>query len=421
MPSVAPELIPADEPARLAAVRRYDVLDTPHDGAFDRITSLAARHFDVPIAIVSIVDRDRIWFKSHHGLDVREIGRDPGLCASAILQHEPWIVEDAAVDPRTLANPLVAGEMGLRFYAGVPLTTADGHNLGTLCVIDQEPRRVTDAETLALSDMAAIVVDELELRLASRRVVDHEQGLRDQAERMARALQESLLPPQLPAIPGAELASLYLPAAASVVGGDFYDAFDTGDGGWALVIGDVSGKGAEAAAVTALARHTIRTAFLASATAPEALATLNRAMFLGLGGAAPAHFCTVLVATLHARPDGLLATVASAGHPPALLLRDGAVEELAGAGGPPVGWHAEAAFAPAETRLREGDVVVLYTDGLSETRTADGMLGVEGIAAALKGSDVSAPRLAERLAAALSADDVDVRDDAAALVMRVSG
>ena len=88
-------IIPADEPDRLAAVRRYDVLDTPPDGAFDRITAIAARRFGVPIAIISVVDQDRIWFKSHHGLDVKQIGRDPGLCASAILSDIPHILPDA--------------------------------------------------------------------------------------------------------------------------------------------------------------------------------------------------------------------------------------------------------------------------------------------------------------------------------------
>ena len=171
-PTGLQSLIPADEPARLEAVRRYDVLDTPPDGAFDRITALAARLFDVPISIVSIVDRDRIWFTSHHGIDVSEIGRDPGLCASAICQYEPWLVTDARVDPRTIDNPLVAGELGLRFYLGVPLTTADGHNLGTLNVIDQEPREVSGEELETLRDLAAIVVDELELRLATRRTFD---------------------------------------------------------------------------------------------------------------------------------------------------------------------------------------------------------------------------------------------------------
>jgi len=264
---------PGEEAARLAAVRRYEVLDTPEDGAFDRITALAARHFGVPIAIVSIVDHDRIWFKSHHGVEVREVGRDPGLCASAILHDGPWVVEDAAVDPRTLANPLVAGELGLRFYAGVPLTTQDGFNLGTLCVIDREPRVLDEQDMRTLRDMAGIVMDELELRLASRRVVQTEQTLREQAEHMARTLQQSLLPPQLPAIADAQLAALYLPASSGEVGGDFYDVLPLPEDTWALVIGDVSGKGAQAAAVTALARHTIRTAFLTSRDPADVLAT----------------------------------------------------------------------------------------------------------------------------------------------------
>lgn len=161
-------MLSTGEKERLAAVRRYEILDTPSDGTFDRITLLATQLFDVPISIVSIVDEDRIWFKSAYGVDVQEIDRAPGLCASAILQDAPWIVTDARVDPRTLTNSLVVGELGLRFYAGVPLTTFDGHNLGTLNIIDVEPREMTDTEMVALRSLAAIVVDELELRLAAR-------------------------------------------------------------------------------------------------------------------------------------------------------------------------------------------------------------------------------------------------------------
>lgn len=136
---VDPSLIPRDESARMAAVHEYRILDTPPDGAFDRITALAARLFNVPIAIVSIVDHDRIWFKSHHGTTVEQIDRDPGLCASAILQGEVWVVENATEDPRALSNPLVAGDFGLEFYAGAPLSTREGHNLGTLCILDVAP------------------------------------------------------------------------------------------------------------------------------------------------------------------------------------------------------------------------------------------------------------------------------------------
>lgn len=160
-----------NENHRQAAVDRYDILDTPPDGAFDRITAIASRLFDVPIAIVSIVDHDRIWFKSHHGLDAQQVDRDPGLCASAILHDGPWVVTDAKRDPRALKNPLVAGEFGLQFYAGVPLTTHDGFNLGTLCVIDQQRRVASESELATLQDLAAIVMDELELRRAAMRAV----------------------------------------------------------------------------------------------------------------------------------------------------------------------------------------------------------------------------------------------------------
>jgi signal transduction histidine kinase len=160
--------MPPNEAERLAAVKRHAVLDTPPDGAFDRVTRLAARIFGVPIATVSIVDHDRIWFKSHHGIEDEQIDREPGLCASAILNDEPWVVVDAEVDPRALANPLVRGELGLRFYAGVPLRTRAGYNLGTLNVIDTKPREVTEEQLATLQDLAAIVVDELELRLAAR-------------------------------------------------------------------------------------------------------------------------------------------------------------------------------------------------------------------------------------------------------------
>ena len=160
--------LPANETERLAALRRYDVLDTPRDGAFDHIVALAARVLDVPIALVSLVDHDRIWFKARHGLDVQQVGRELGLCASVILGDEVYVVNDARLDPRTLANPLVAGELGLRFYAAAPLHTHDGYNLGTMCVIDQNPRQLSAEQKDILADLAAVVIDEMELRLAAR-------------------------------------------------------------------------------------------------------------------------------------------------------------------------------------------------------------------------------------------------------------
>ena len=169
--AVEPALIPGNEAQRMEAVRRYDILDTPPDGAFDRITALAARLFDVPIAIVSVVDHDRIWFKAHYGLETTQIDRDPGLCASAILHEGPWIVENAPADPRALANPLVAGAFGLKFYAGVPLRTDDGYNLGTLCILDYKAREISAAEVTTLEDLAGMVMSELEVRLSSRKAL----------------------------------------------------------------------------------------------------------------------------------------------------------------------------------------------------------------------------------------------------------
>ena len=409
-------LIPENEDQRLAAVRRYDVLDTPPDGAFERITKLAAKHFGVPVSIVSIVDSDRIWFKSHHGVDVDEIGRDPGLCASAILADEPWIVENAEVDPRTMANPLVAGELGLRFYAGAPLRTRDGFNLGTLCVIDQQPREFSEQDAEVLADMADVVMDELELRLAARKTVSQELMLREQAERMARDLQASLLPPELPELDGAEAAALYLPADAGVVGGDFFDAFIAGDT-CVLAVGDVSGKGARAAAVTGLARHTIRSAALWATSPADILTNLNRAMLLDRGGAQVEHYCTVLLAFARRSRDGFRLTVASAGHPPALLVHgDGTCSHVASAG-PPAGWYAEAAYGEVAAELRHGERFVMYTDGLTEARTADGFLGLSGLEP-LVARTTSAQETIDSLQALIQSEDVRVDDDVAALVLR---
>ena len=183
-----PALTSERESARVAALRRYDILDTPPDGSFDHIARVAARLFDVPIAIISLVDNDRIWFKAKHGIDVQQVDRDPGLCASAILQTDPYLLTDASCDPRSLTNPLVAGDFGLRFYLAAPLQTSDGHNLGTICVIDREPRLVTDEQIEQLQALAGVVMDQMELRLSARTAVAN---LQNAVEQKDAALQRS--------------------------------------------------------------------------------------------------------------------------------------------------------------------------------------------------------------------------------------
>jgi GGDEF domain-containing protein len=176
------------ERCRLDAVARYAILDTPAEGAFDRITRLAAQLFDVPIAIVSIIDHDRIWFKSAHGLEgIPQIPREPGLCSTAIENNEPLVLPDATADERSKNNSLVTGAFGLRFYVGVPLHTSDGYNLGTLCVIDATPHEADDTKIEMLGTLAKVIVDELELRLAARRLAAGEAERGDSAIRKAAA------------------------------------------------------------------------------------------------------------------------------------------------------------------------------------------------------------------------------------------
>ena len=160
--------IPANEEKRISALKRYNILDTPPDGTFDLLTQLASEIFEVPIAIVSLVDSDRIWFKSAHGLTVKQIDREPGLCASAILTDDLYVVNDARKDPRTLSNPLVAGEFGLQFYAAAPLHTQGHYNLGTFCLLDKKPRKLTEKEQRMLSLLGRIVMEEMEMRLSVR-------------------------------------------------------------------------------------------------------------------------------------------------------------------------------------------------------------------------------------------------------------
>ncbi|MCU1404128.1 MAG: serine/threonine protein kinase [Glaciihabitans sp.] len=157
------------ESQRMKAVRRYAILDSAPDAAFDRITALAARILATPVSVISIVDSDRIWFKSHHGLDLLQVDRAPGLCDSAILHNTGWVIEDAKNDDRSTLNPLVAGTAGVRFYAGVPLRTGDGHNLGTLSVIDFAPRSISPDDMATLEDLGAMVMSQLELHRVSRR------------------------------------------------------------------------------------------------------------------------------------------------------------------------------------------------------------------------------------------------------------
>lgn len=154
--------LPDDEAARLSSLHDLDVLDTAPEARFDRYTDMASSTFDMPIALVSLIDEDRQWFKSHHGIDVTEIPRDMAICAHTILGDGVLQVPDAIADPRFADNPLVADDPRLRFYAGAPLTLSDGSRAGSLCVIDHRPRLLDDDQLAELRRLADLVVAELE-------------------------------------------------------------------------------------------------------------------------------------------------------------------------------------------------------------------------------------------------------------------
>ena len=164
--------IPENEARRLERLDLYRILDTPPEDAFDRITRIVAETIGVPIALVSLIDRDRQWFKSKYGLDAPETPRQIAFCAHAILGDETFVVEDASKDTRFSDNPLVVSDPSIRFYAGAPLKTSEGLNLGTLCAIDRRPRQLSASHRQLLEDLAHLVVDEMELRLALRKAMN---------------------------------------------------------------------------------------------------------------------------------------------------------------------------------------------------------------------------------------------------------
>jgi signal transduction histidine kinase/ActR/RegA family two-component response regulator len=175
--------LPENEDARLAALRAFQVLDTAPEVAFDNITELAKYVAQTPIALVSLIDTHRQWFKAKVGLDACETSREISFCGHAIHAFRPFIVVNALEDPRFADNPLVTGAPHIRFYCGIPLTTKERHNLGTLCVIDREPRELSDDQVLMLKKLAMQVIDQMEMRVMNRKLSE----LAEAAERANQA------------------------------------------------------------------------------------------------------------------------------------------------------------------------------------------------------------------------------------------
>ena len=160
--------LPKNEEERLAELLSYDVLDTEAEKLFDDLTALASQICETPIALISLVDPNRQWFKSKVGLDAEETSREIAFCSHAILEREVFEVPNATLDPRFHDNPLVTSAPDIRFYAGAPLITPSGHAIGTLCAIDKKPRQLTDAQKASLQTLSKSVVAHLELKRKNR-------------------------------------------------------------------------------------------------------------------------------------------------------------------------------------------------------------------------------------------------------------
>ena len=379
---------PADEAARLASLREYDVLDTLPEQAYDDITRIASQICDCPIALVSLVDEDRQWFKSRRGIDAQQTPRDVAFCAHAILDPDhTFVVPDATRDARFADNPLVTDEPRVRFYAGAPLVTADGHALGTLCVIDRKAHDITPEQLEALQALSRQVIAQLELRrtvkqlqmsssdLEARNVKIQQsrdqlaelcEALETQAEVIERDLhraeiiQRSLLPPAPPRLPGYRIEAFYRPGRN--VGGDLYDVLQIGSRYLALVIADAAGHGVSAAMLSVLFKH--REVLVDEDGRPlapaEALARMSDALHADV--TAPGAFVTAALCLLELDTSRML--VASAGQTALLVLRaDGRIETIPHTG-PALGLNTGSEFAQRELWIGGGDRLLMYTDGL---------------------------------------------------------
>jgi signal transduction histidine kinase len=160
--------IPVNETLRLTDLYQYNILDTPEEEEFDHLVKLASRICNAPISLISLLDAERQWFKARVGLNEQETSRDISFCSHGILNGDIFVVPDAAADARFSDNPMVTGEQGIRFYAGVPLTTEAGNNIGMLCIKDTVPRHLTAEQQEALMILGKQVVKQMELRLKNQ-------------------------------------------------------------------------------------------------------------------------------------------------------------------------------------------------------------------------------------------------------------
>lgn len=371
------------------------------DGSISRITTAAGRRSDASPAG---------WLREGSAMSPKNPVVVQGVLRTGRAELHPELsgppAGSAVVEPELR---ILGKELGLTSAMIVPLRSPRGEPMGAITFASDSSGRRYGPEDL---DMAE--------QLASRAsLAVHGAMLFRQRDEIARVLQQSLIPPDVPVIPGMELARRYHAAGeAYEVGGDFYDVFETGDGGWGATIGDVCGKGPLAAAVTGLARHTIRAAAMGEGRPSNLLSALNEAVLRD----GPDHmFCTACYVRLRPAEGGTRLTVCCAGHPPPRVLRSDGRVEAAGQPGTLLGVFPDPSLTDEVVDLRAGDALVLYTDGVTDELRADDRLGIEvldEILGSRAGEDAEA--LAEAIDHAVRGPHKHPpRDDVAILVMRV--
>jgi sigma-B regulation protein RsbU (phosphoserine phosphatase) len=346
------------EDERMRDVDRLELLDTPVEERFEQLTRVACRVFGVPMASLSLLDRDRQWFKSIQGLDLVEVPREKTVCRTTIARayrhpDDPaLIIPDAASDPAFMGIPGIGGAGGIRFYAGYPLFGPAGHPVGTFCIYDTEARHL-DADRIAVfAEIAEWAQRELERS--------------DELDRAAD-ISRQLLPPAVSGLPQLEVAATCLPAF--VVGGDFYDHYRLGET-LMVTVADVMGKGLGAAIVSSAVRSSLRGAARvldrygrrADGALDIGAVTTMAAEHLAEDCDQTGTFVTAWVAALDPASGRLDFT--DAGHGLAMIRRaDGTVEPLDGAG-PPIGILPGTTWTSNTADLAPGDVLVICSDGV---------------------------------------------------------
>ncbi len=378
-----PAPLPSNEQARLAALREYQILDTASERAFDDLTLLASQICGTPIALITLIDEHRQWFKSKIGLTISETSRDIAFCAHAILQPDLCVVRDTLADERFANNPLVTSDLKIRFYAGMPLITPEGHALGTLCVIDQVPRDLSSDQAESLQALARQVITQLELRRNSTTLActiaelkQTEDALRKAHDKLAqrvvdeteiaRQMQHKLFPKRTPLVETLEYTGGCIPAGS--VGGDYYDFVNLGPGRLGLVVADISGKGIPAALLMANVQASLRCRYtLALNDIPRLLQSVNQALF---ESTVLSDYATIFFGDYEAGSRRF--RYVNCGHPPPLLLRaDGKLEHLA-ATATVVGMFEEWECSIEEVQTAPGDTLLLFTDGMTEAMNDEG-------------------------------------------------